>query len=179
MTSASPTSTRDALDRAVARRLRREWASRWRRFAILALIVLVADQIAKAVVRARLAPGESRQVFPGFSISRVSNEGIAFGLFPGRQTAVAVLTVVALSGIALVLAGLVGRHPFVAAGGGLLLGGSVSNLLDRLVNGGVTDYLDPAHWWAFNIADAGITCGAALIAAGLLAADAERDRRSA
>jgi signal peptidase II len=168
-------SPREAVARATARRERREARSRWWRFALLALAVLIADQVVKAVVRARLEPGESREVFPGFSISRVSNEGIAFGLFPGNQAAVAVLTVVALSGIAIAVAALARRHPFVAAGGGLLMGGSVSNLIDRLAHGGVTDYFDPAHWWAFNLADVAIVVGAGLIIYGLLGADAAED----
>lgn len=165
---------REAVARATARRERREALGRWRRFTILAVGVLVVDQVAKAIVRARLDPGEHVHVFPGFSISRVSNEGIAFGLFPGRQEVVAILTVVALCGIALALAGLFKRHPAVAAGGGLLMGGSISNLIDRLAHGGVTDYLDPAHWWAFNVADAGIVIGAALIVWGLLSDEAGR-----
>jgi signal peptidase II len=168
-------SSREAVARATARRERREARSRWWRFTILALAVLCVDQVVKAIVRARLEPGESWDVFPGFSISRVSNEGIAFGLFPGNQVAVAVLTVVALSGIAIAVAALARKHPFVAAGGGLLMGGSVSNLIDRLAHGGVTDYLDPAHWWAFNIADIAIVVGAALIIYGLLGADEPED----
>jgi signal peptidase II len=168
MTSVTP---KEAVARAAAQRERRLWMSRWRRLAFLAAAVLVADQACKALVRARLDPGETVEVFPGFSISRVSNEGIAFGLFPGRQVVVAVLTVVALCGIALVLVGLVRRHPIVAAGGGLLVGGSLSNLIDRLADGGVTDYLDPARWWAFNLADVGIVVGAALIVHGLLTTD--------
>ena len=86
---------------------------------------------------------------------------------------VAILTVVALSGIALTLAGFAHRHPLVSAGGGLLVGGSVGNLIDRLMHNGVTDYLDPAHWPAFNLADVGIVVGAALIVLGLLQTERE------
>jgi signal peptidase II len=105
---------------------------------------------------------------PGFSLTRVNNEGIAFGLFPGRPGLVALLTVVALCVIAAALAGLVHRNAIVAAGAGLLVGGSVGNLVDRLVHGAVTDFFDPARWPAFNIADCAITSGAALIVLGLL-----------
>jgi signal peptidase II len=164
---------REAVERAAARRERREARARWRRFILLAVAVLVADQIAKAIVRGSLAVGESHQILPGFSITRVTNEGIAFGLFPGRQSVVAILTVVALCGIALTLAGFAHRHALVSAGGGLLVGGSVGNLIDRLMHNGVTDYLDPAHWPAFNLADVGITVGAALIVLGLLQTERE------
>jgi signal peptidase II len=166
--------TREALQRAIARRRRRQTHARWWRFGVLAAVVLVADQATKVAIRATLEPRERIEVFPGFDISRVSNEGIAFGLFPGRQAAVAVLTVVALCAIAIALAGLVARNATVAAGAGLLVGGSVGNLIDRLARGAVTDFLDPDRWPAFNVADIGITAGAVLIVIGLMQ-DGEED----
>lgn len=168
MSSTGPSSTRDALIHAIARRHRRQTQARWWRFGILAVLVLLLDQIAKVVVRMSLEPRESREVFPGFSFSRVTNEGIAFGFFPGRQAIVAVLTVVALSAIAIALAGLVARNATVAAGAGMLVGGSLGNLIDRLIHGAVTDFLDFSHWPAFNVADCGITVGAVLIVIGLM-----------
>ncbi len=157
----------DAIFRAIARRERREVRRRWRVFAILAVAVLVLDQVTKITVRAALEPRSAHQVVPGFDISRVTNDGIAFGLFPGRQTAVAILTVLALCAIAVALAGIVHRNVIVAAGAALLVGGSLGNLIDRLLHGAVTDFLDPARWPAFNVADIGIVSGAALIVFGL------------
>ena len=168
-------STREAVADAIARRHRRQTKARWYRFVGLALLVLVLDQISKAIIRAELAPRESHEVFSWFAISRVANEGIAFGLFPGRQAAIAVLTVIALSAIAIALASLVSRNPMVAAGAGLLVGGSLGNLIDRLVHGAVTDFIDLARWPAFNLADCGITIGAVLIVLGLLADDREAE----
>jgi signal peptidase II len=173
MTSAKP-STREALAQAIERRRRRQTHARWWRFGALAVLVLVLDQITKAVIRATLAPREVIDVFPGFAVSRVTNEGIAFGLFPGRASAVAVLTVVALCAIAIALAGLVARNATVAAGAGLLVGGSLGNLIDRLSRGAVTDFIDFARWPAFNLADCGITVGAVLIVVGLMQ-DGEED----
>jgi signal peptidase II len=167
MTSAKPT-TRDAVLQAIERRRRRSTKARWWRFGALAVLVLVLDQISKAAIRATLAPREVIEVLPGFDISRVTNEGIAFGLFPGRQAAVAILTVIALCAIAIALAGLVARNNIVAAGAGLLVGGSLGNLIDRLARGAVTDFIDLTRWPAFNVADIGITVGAALIVIGLL-----------
>ena len=164
-------STREALMHAIARRRRRQTQARWWRFGVLAVLVLVLDQVSKVIVRMSLDPGESVRVFRGLSISRVANEGIAFGLFPGRQGAVAVLTLVALSVIAIGLAGLVGRNATVAAGAGMLVGGSIGNLIDRVMHGAVTDFIDPARWpgdVAFNLADCGITIGAVLIVIGLM-----------
>jgi signal peptidase II len=174
MTTAPRQSTREALQRAIARRRRRQTHARWWRFGALAAIVLVLDQASKVAIRATLEPRERIEVLPGLDISRVSNEGIAFGLFPGRQAAVAVLTVVALCAIAIALAGLVARNATVAAGAGMLVGGSLGNLIDRLARGAVTDFLDPARWPAFNVADCGITIGAVLIVIGLMR-DGEED----
>ena len=84
------------------------------------------------------------------------------------------LTVVALCAIAVALAGLVARNNIVAAGAGLLVGGSLGNLIDRLSRGAVTDFIDLTRWPAFNVADIGITVGAALIVLGLLR-DGEED----
>jgi signal peptidase II len=168
-------STREAVADAIARRNRRQTKARWYGFAALALAVLVLDQVTKAIIRAELDLRDRHEVFSWFSISRVNNEGIAFGLFPGRQGAIAVLTVVALSAIAVALAGLVSRNPIVAAGAGLLVGGSLGNLIDRLAHGAVTDFLDPARWPAFNLADIGIVTGAALIVLGLMQDGEARD----
>lgn len=173
MMPARPT-TREALQHAIERRRRRQTQARWWRFGALALLVLVVDQASKAIVRATLEPHEAVAVVPGLDIARVTNEGIAFGLFPGRQAVVAVLTVLALCAIAVALAGLVARNATVAAGAGLLVGGSLGNLIDRLSRGAVTDFIDVAHWPAFNLADCGITIGAILIVVGLLR-DGEED----
>ena len=166
--STRPT-TREALASAIARRRRRQTKARWWRFAFFAALVLVLDQITKAIIRSELDPRESHEITSWFSISRVANEGIAFGLFPGRQAAISVLTVLALSAIAIALAGLVSRNPTVAIGAGLLVGGSLGNLIDRLSHGAVTDFIDLARWPAFNVADCGITIGAVLIVVGLMA----------
>ena len=167
----------ETVAQAIDRRERRATQRRWIRFAVLAIVVLVLDQASKAVIRATLEPRERIDVFPGFQISRVANEGIAFGLFPGRQAIVAVLTVVALCDIAIALAGLVARNATVAAGAGLLVGGSLGNLIDRLALGAVVDFIDFARWPAFNIADCAITVGAALIVIGLMR-DAEEDEET-
>jgi signal peptidase II len=164
----------ETVAQAIDRRHRRQTQRRWMRFAVLAALVVVLDQTAKAIIRATLEPRERIDVFPGFQISRVANEGIAFGLFPGRQAIVAVLTVIALSAIAIALAGLVARNATVAAGAGLLVGGSIGNLIDRLALGAVVDFIDFARWPAFNLADCAITIGAALIIIGLMQ-DAEED----
>lgn len=164
----SSTDTREAIGRAIERRERRQSQSRWLRAALLAAVVFVADQLTKSMVRAGLDLRESIDLVPGVDLTRVTNTGIAFGLFPGRATIVSVLTVVALCAIAVALAGLVSRNPVVAAGAGLLVGGSLGNLVDRIRDAAVTDFVDIVGWPAFNVADIGIVVGACLIVIGLL-----------
>lgn len=163
-----PGGNREAMIRSTARRERRERRERLLLFVGAAVAVFVADQLVKVLVRATLDTGDPIHVVPGFDIERHRNEGIAFGLFPGRPALVSALTVIALALIALALARAMRRSPLVALGGGLLIGGSLGNLVDRAFRGGVTDYLDPVAWPAFNVADMGIVCGAALIVVGLL-----------
>jgi signal peptidase II len=133
----------------------------------IALGVLILDQISKIIVRATIERGEHISLVPGFELSRVRNEGIAFGLFPGRVELVASLTVIALVAIGFAVVRSSHRSLAVAVGGGMLIGGSIGNLIDRAFRGGVTDFLDPISWPAFNVADIGIVCGAALIVLGL------------
>lgn len=134
---------------------------------IVAAAVFVLDQISKLVVRATLERSEDIALFPGFQLTHVDNDGIAFGLFPGRPGLVAGLTVIALVGIGIAVIRAARQSLAVALGGGMLLGGSVGNLVDRIYRDGVTDFLDPVAWPAFNIADIGIVLGASLVVLGL------------
>ncbi len=158
----------DDVRMATERRLRREARERWTRLGIVAVVVLIVDQVVKAIIRGQLDVGEGWTLTGFLSILRVTNHGIAFGMFPGRQAYVAIITVVALCAIAVFLARLVHRNLIAATGAGLLVGGSLGNLMDRLVHGGVTDYIDFSFWPTFNLADACITVGAVLIVWGLL-----------
>ena len=141
---------------------------RWKWFLVAGGATIVADQITKIAVRASIEPGGRIDVLPGFDLIRARNKGIAFGLLPGNRGLVIVLAFVALGVIAFVLARLAHQSRAVAIGGGLLLGGSLGNLLDRLARGGVTDFLDLPVWPAFNVADIAIVAGAVTIALGLL-----------
>ncbi len=160
----SPTrGPREEVIRAVARRVRREAAARYRTMGLIALAVIAADQIVKAIIRATIRPGETIEVLPGIDLANTLNRGIAFGLFPGNRGLVAVLTLVAIAVIATLLVGFAGRHGLVPIGGGLLVGGSLGNLIDRIAQGGVTDYIAIGAWPPFNVADIGVVTGAALL----------------
>jgi signal peptidase II len=128
------------------------------RAAAVALVVVAADQATKALVRANLEFGDRDGVFPGIELVHVRNRGVAFGLFADGG-----LVLVAI-GVASVLALLAffathSRRPLVWLPTGLLLGGAAGNLIDRMRQGFVTDFIDLPLWPAFNVADSCITVG--------------------
>jgi signal peptidase II len=128
------------------------------RAAALTIAVVAADQASKALVRANVDLGSRDGVFPGVEIVHVRNRGVAFGLFSDGG-----LVLVAI-GVAAVLALLAffathSRRPLVWLPTGLLLGGAAGNLIDRLRDGYVTDFIDLPFWPAFNLADSCITIG--------------------
>lgn len=132
--------------------------------AVLVTAVVVAlDQLTKAAVRDSIVPGETRSVLPGLQLVDTRNQGVAFGFLPGRHLAVSLLVGAAL----LVLVVYFARHydkPLIWLPTGMLLGGALGNVLDRLRAGSVTDFVKlPLGWPPFNLADASITLGVLLL----------------
>jgi signal peptidase II len=136
-------------------------------------VVIVLDQITKALVRSALGTGESRTLIPGFlDLTHVENTGAAFGLlnsvdFPYKGVVMLIIAGLALLAIALYGTQL-GFHERLARFGlALILGGAFGNLLDRIMHGHVVDFVDvywkDVHFWAFNVADAAISVGAVLV----------------
>jgi signal peptidase II len=146
--------------------------------AAVAAIVLALDQAAKEAVISSMVPGERTDLALGFHLTRVTNSGIAFGLFSGGDDA----PVIAFTAIALIL--IVGwfafdsNRPLLWLGVGLLAGGALGNLVDRLSDGGVTDFIDPPLWPAFNVADIAITAGVVVIALTALRVPPEPESES-
>lgn len=154
---------REALPDVISRRMKREAGQRYRLMALIALGVVVLDQIVKVVVRATITPGEVVDVLPGIDFVHTINTGIAFSLFSGSTGVIAVLTLIAIAVIAIVLVAYAGQHRLVPIGGGLLLGGSIGNLIDRISRDGVTDFIAIGPWPPFNVADMAVTFGAILL----------------
>ena len=134
----------------------------WVRALALAALVVVLDQVTKAIAADALGPGESVDLVLGFELVDVRNTGIAFGLLADGQTLVIVVTAAAL---ALILGyfALNPSRPGLWIAVGILVGGAVGNLADRLRADEVIDFIDPPLWPAFNVADIAIVAGIALI----------------
>jgi signal peptidase II len=142
--------------------------SQWVALAVVALACVAADQVTKAIVRGELAFQEAIDLAGPFQIHHVRNSGIAFGLFPGKAEPVTVLTGLAVIWMLVYFARSGARHPVLPVGLGLLLGGSVSNLADRVRQGYVTDFIDPEYWPAFNLGDTFITIGVVTLVVAFL-----------
>jgi signal peptidase II len=130
----------------------------WARAALVMVVVIALDQGTKALVRSSVAVGDSDGVFPGVEIVHVRNEGVAFSRFSGGGTVVAVIVGAAL----LALLAYFVTHldkPLVWLPTGMLLGGALGNVIDRIRDGAVTDFIKLPAWPAFNVADIAITCG--------------------
>ena len=129
------------------------------RLVLVAAVVLALDQLTKAIVRSSMTLGESRRVIGGIlDITYVHNKGVAFGALAGGGAIVAALTGVALGAIVVYFM-MRSRTAYLWLPVGMLLGGALGNLLDRVRDGAVTDFIDPVLWPAFNVADTCIVLG--------------------
>jgi signal peptidase II len=136
-------------------------------------VVVGVDQATKGAVVESLDLGERVHVALGLDLAHVTNRGIAFGLLDDGRGLVLAVTAVALGLIVAWFATDPGR-PGLWLGVGLLTGGALGNLADRIRADAVTDFLDPPLWPAFNLADVAITAGVAVVVLAAIAADGER-----
>lgn len=146
----------EAAERAAARTEAR--GARWALAALVVVLVLLVDQGTKALVRSSIAPGEQRDVLGPLAFVDVHNRGVAFGFLGGGGAIVLVVTFAALALLVVYFA----RHaerPLLWLPTGLVLGGALGNLVDRIHQGYVTDFIHLPHWPAFNVADMCITGG--------------------
>jgi signal peptidase II len=151
-------------------------AAQWAALAAIALAAIAADQLTKYIVTSRLAIDEAVHVVGPFWIHHVQNSGIAFGLFASATAVVILATGVAVAWMLLFFGRSGARHPVLPVALGLVIGGSLSNLLDRVRLGYVTDFLDFRYWPAFNLADTFIVVGVLVLLATLLRAEREPRR---
>jgi signal peptidase II len=150
--------------------------SQWAALVAVALAAVGADQLTKAVVASRLALYDEAHVIGPLWIHHVQNSGIAFGLFASATSLVILLTGAAVAWMLYFFARSGSRHPVLPVALGLVIGGSLSNLVDRVRLGHVTDFLDLKFWPAFNLADTFIVVGVAILLLTLLASDRKASR---
>jgi signal peptidase II len=139
-----------------------KFRSRWVRMIATAALVVGIDQLAKASIRSSMLVGERRDVIGPLDLLSVRNRGVAFGAFSGAGIVVLALTAIALAAVLIWFS----RRDDASNAwlpAGLILGGACGNLLDRLLEGEVTDFIKLPHWPAFNLADVAITVGVVLL----------------
>lgn len=142
----------------------------WGAAIALAVGVIAVDQLTKGLVRGSLEPGERIDLIFGIDLALISNRGIAFGFLGDGGALVLVITVLALVAMLIWFATAPSR-PGLWVAVGLLVGGALGNLIDRLRIDGVTDFIDPPLWPAFNFADVAITFGAVALVLSVLWGD--------
>ena len=152
----------------------------WRLELWLPVAIIVLDQITKLMVRRQLPLHSSVTVIPGFlDFTHVRNTGAAFGMlnsvdFPYKTALLALISVAALVGVAIYSSGLARQQIVARAGLSLIIGGAGGNLIDRLIDGSVVDFVDAYwrnyHFWAFNVAVSAITVGVTLMILDMLSA---------
>lgn len=144
----------------------------WPLFAGLAAAVVVADQVTKALVIGALQPGESRPIIDDLlRIVFSQNSGALFGLFKDNAAMFGVVSLVVI-GLIVAYHGRTGGSTYMTVTLGLLLGGAIGNMLDRLRLGYVVDFVDGGignvRWYTFNVADAAISVAIVLLFAAAL-----------
>jgi signal peptidase II len=142
-------------------------------FFAIAFLTVVIDQTSKYWIKTHLGLGESIPPSGFFRLTHVQNTGAAFSLFYGRTS---ILTVVSIIGVAIILVYVFVfyRHfpsldtPLNKVALGLILGGTVGNLIDRMFFGFVTDFVDVGPWPVFNMADSSVVVGVIIFAISIL-----------
>jgi signal peptidase II len=132
----------------------RPWASA----GVVAAGVLALDQATKAVVRGSIPRGGREEVLPFLDLVHTRNSGVAFGALAGGRAIVTVVIAVALVALLAYFATHVHRR-LAWLPTGMLLGGALGNVVDRVRDGAVTDFVKVPYWPAFNVADTSITLG--------------------
>jgi signal peptidase II len=128
------------------------------RAATVMVLVLALDQATKAIVRSGLALGERDRVIPGVDLVHARNDGVAFNVLAGGSPLVVVVIAIAIGALVAYFATHLDK-PLVWLPTGMLLGGALGNIVDRIRDGAVTDFIKLPAWPAFNVADMSITFG--------------------
>jgi signal peptidase II len=134
----------------------------WTRAGVTFACVVIADQIVKALVTSSLSRGEERDIVGGIKLVNARNTGVAFGQLQDGGAIVSAVIAVAVIGMLVYFA----RHaarPWIWLPTGMLLGGALGNIIDRVREGAVIDFLKLPYWPPFNVADSAITIGVVIL----------------
>jgi signal peptidase II len=134
----------------------------WLRAGALCGLVLIADQAAKAAVEAHITLGEEIDVIGPLGLTLTHNRGVAFGIAGGAGVPLVLVTLAAL-GLVAYLFSRDPTRPWMWVAVGLVAGGAIGNLADRVRADAVTDFIDLPPWPPFNLADVSITAGVVLL----------------
>ena len=136
---------------------------------LAALFVFVLDRLTKIAVAKNMSYGQSIHILPKiFNFTYVTNDGTAFSLFKGQNAILAAISVLAIIVIVFYVVTHKNSGPILSLALGLILGGALGNLVDRIKFGHVIDFLDFRVWPVFNIADSSLTIGISMLVITLL-----------
>jgi signal peptidase II len=135
----------------------------WLRVGLVLACVVVLDQLSKRAIEHSIVPGEEHKFLPGVQLVDTRNHGVAFGFLPGNHVAVTVLIALALV-VLLVYFARNSTRALMWLPTGMIAGGALGNVLDRVRHGSVTDFIKlPLGWPPFNLADTSITLGIVIL----------------
>ena len=135
----------------------------WARMIAVAIAVIALDQVTKALIDGSIERGASEDVVLGIRFVNVRNTGVAFSSLQGAGPLIGVIVAVVLIGLLWYFARNAGR-PLVWLPTGMLLGGALGNVIDRIREGAVVDFIKVFDFWpAFNVADISVTIGVVLL----------------
>ena len=130
----------------------------WTRVVVVLAVIVAADQILKRVVTSAIERGQQESVIAGIEIVNVRNTGVAFGQLQEGGAIVAIVIALAI-GALLAYFARHARRRLMWLPTGMLLGGALGNVIDRVREGAVVDFVKLPYWPAFNVADVAITFG--------------------
>lgn len=134
------------------------------RFFLIIMATLVVDQVSKYLVQINMLRGESIPIIaPIFYLTYIQNPGAAFGILANQTLFFVVVTVIVIGGILLGYRYIPFANEPIRVALGLIMGGALGNLIDRLRLGRVVDFLDFRVWPVFNLADTAIVLGAGIL----------------
>ena len=156
---------------------------------VLAVSVVLIDQLTKNIILQMFsAEGMSKSITSFFNLVLVYNHGISFGLFnhaPAEAQPYIFVAIAAVISVVLLIWLFRSRSPLIVTALGLVIGGAIGNMIDRIVVGAVIDFIDvyaiinatPHHWPAFNVADSAVVCGVGLLFIDSLAFDKKKHQK--